>query len=96
MLTKEEIIQAVTDADIFKSKLFTHVWLVGSFARDEATEKSDIDFLIDYDISEIENNPLTDWARALDFIENTFHCRAQFIPSEAYVGFRNSRAISIK
>ncbi len=82
--TKEKIINAVKENNIFKSKLFNHVWLVGSFAKDKATEKSDIDFLIDYNVSEIENNTLTSRARALDFIENTFNRPAQFIPSDVF------------
>ena len=84
MLTKEDILNAVKESDIFKSNLFNHVWLIGSFAKDKATEKSDIDFLVDYNIEEIETNALTSRYNALDFIENTFNRTAQFIPSDVF------------
>lgn len=96
MLTKEEIIQVVTEANIFESKLFTKVWLAGSFARNEATEKSDIDFLIEYNIDEINTQTTTDWSNAIGFIEKTFNRRAQLISTEAYERFTNSREILIK
>jgi|GEM_PF-4209352 len=96
MLTKEEIIQQVTDAKIFDGKLFTNVWLVGSFARNEATEKSDIDFLIEYNIPEIEYGNIDGWHKAIVFIEKTFNRTAQLIPTDAYAKFGNSREILIK
>lgn len=96
MLTKEEIIQSVINANIFESKLFTKVWLVGSFARNEATDKSDIDFLIEYNIPEIEESNMYVWSNALSFIEKKFKRDVQFISTDAYERFGNSREILIK
>ena len=96
MLTKESIIQQVSDANIFESNIFTYVWLVGSFARNEATEKSDIDFLIEYDIDKINSETVTHWTNAISFIEKTFNRKAQMISTEAYHKFENSREILIK
>lgn len=96
MLTKEDIIQQVTDAKIFDSNIFAKVWLVGSFARNEATEKSDIDFLIEYNTDEINENTVTYWSNAINFIEKTFNRTAQLIPTDAYAKFTNSREILIK
>jgi predicted nucleotidyltransferase len=96
MLTKEEIIQTVIEANIFDSNIFTKVWLAGSFARNEATEKSDIDFLIEYDIDKINSETVTHWTNAIIFIEKTFNRKAQLISTEAYVRFENSREFLIK
>ncbi len=96
MLTKEEIIQGVKDGQIFESNLFTKVWLVGSFARNEATEKSDIDFLIEYNIDEIEKANVNGWYTVQDFIEKKFNRPAQLISTDAYEKFENSCEILVK
>ena len=96
MLTKEEIIQTVTEAKIFDSDFFTKVWLIGSFAHDEATEKSDIDFLIKYNKDELNTKTTTEWSKAITFIETTFFRTVQMISTEAYERFANSIEILIK
>lgn len=47
MLTTEQIKQTVTN--YFKDKPVKRVYLIGSYARGEADEKSDIDLLVDLD-----------------------------------------------
>jgi predicted nucleotidyltransferase len=83
-ITKEEIIKAVKENNIFESKLFNHVWLVGSFTNDKATEKSDIDFLIDYNDRELEKINVVDWYNVQNFIEKKFNRPAQLIPLDVF------------
>jgi predicted nucleotidyltransferase len=47
ILTKEHIKEVVQD--YFKDKPIKKVYLFGSYARDEANEKSDVDLLVDID-----------------------------------------------
>jgi len=49
MLTIQQIKQTVTD--YFKDKPVRKVYLFGSYARGEASEKSDVDLLVEYDDS---------------------------------------------
>jgi predicted nucleotidyltransferase len=96
MLTKEEIIKQVTEAKIFENKFFTKVWLIGSFACDEASANSDIDFLIEYNKDELNTQTTTEWSKAISFIETTFLRTVQMISTEAYEKFENSVEILIK
>lgn len=54
MLTKQDIFQTIIDnKETIKSFGVTEIGLFGSYARDEQTESSDIDLLIDYNKNEI-------------------------------------------
>lgn len=54
MLTKQDIFKTIQDnKETIKSFGVTEIGLFGSYVRDEQTENSDIDLLIDYDIREI-------------------------------------------
>jgi predicted nucleotidyltransferase len=53
-----------------KYKLKT-LWVFGSYARNEATEDSDVDFLMDYSDSIIVN--LYDYTDFCDDLENTIN-----------------------
>lgn len=50
MITKEEIVQKLKDIKPLLQQKYnlTEIALFGSYARDEQTEKSDIDILVDY------------------------------------------------
>jgi predicted nucleotidyltransferase len=50
MITKEEIVQKLRDIKPFLQQKYnlTEIALFGSYARDEQTEKSDIDIMVDY------------------------------------------------
>ncbi len=55
MLTKQEIFKTIQkNKEAIKSFGVTEIGLFGSYVRDEQTEKSDIDLLIDYDIKNID------------------------------------------
>jgi uncharacterized protein len=54
MLTKQEIFKTIQDnKETIKSFGVTQIGLFGSYVRDEQTENSDIDLLIDYNKAEI-------------------------------------------
>jgi uncharacterized protein len=54
MLTKHDIFQTIIDnKETIKSFGVTEIGLFGSYVRNEQTENSDIDLLIDYNIKEI-------------------------------------------
>ncbi|MBP6040091.1 MAG: nucleotidyltransferase domain-containing protein, partial [Flavobacterium sp.] len=49
MLTKQEIFKTIQDnKELIKSSGVTEIGLFGSYVRDEQTETSDIDFLVDF------------------------------------------------
>jgi uncharacterized protein len=50
MITKEEIVQKLKDIKPFLQQKYnlTEIALFGSYARDEQTEESDIDIMVDY------------------------------------------------
>jgi predicted nucleotidyltransferase len=50
MITKEEIVQKLKEIKPFLQQKYnlTEIALFGSYARDEQTEKSDIDIMVDY------------------------------------------------
>jgi len=55
MLTKQEIFKTIQDnKEIIKSFGVTEIGLFGSYVRNEQTENSDIDILIDYDLDKID------------------------------------------
>lgn len=54
MLTKKDIFQTIIDhKDEIKSFGVTEIGLFGSYVRNEQTEASDIDILVDYNLDEI-------------------------------------------
>lgn len=70
MLTKQDIFQKIIDnKETIKSFGVTEIGLFGSYVRNEQTEKSDIDILIDYDIKEINYKK---YFLFCEFMENLF------------------------
>ena len=69
MITKEEIVQKLKEIKPFLQQKYnlTEIALFGSYARDEQTEKSDIDIMVDY-------NPKTykGFLYSIDEIEKLF------------------------
>ena len=54
MLSKQEIFKTIQEnKEIIKSFGVTEIGLFGSYVRNEQTESSDIDILVDYDIDKI-------------------------------------------
>ena len=54
MLTKQDIFKTIQDnKEIIKSFGVTEIGLFGSYVRNEQTETSDIDFLVDYNLEGI-------------------------------------------
>lgn len=71
MITKQEIIQTIQDnKEAIKSFGVTEIGLFGSYVRNEQTETSDIDILIDYDIDKIS---YIKYFNACEFIETLFN-----------------------
>ena len=71
MITKQEIIQTIEDnKETIKSFGVTQIGLFGSYVRNEQTETSDIDILIDYDIDKIS---YIKYFNACEFIETLFN-----------------------
>ncbi|MEO8761341.1 MAG: nucleotidyltransferase domain-containing protein [Bacteroidia bacterium] len=60
------------------------MWLIGSFAKDKSHEKSDIDFLIEYNESEMSSSNLDAWANSINSLERHFNREVQFIPSDRF------------
>lgn len=70
MLTKQEIFKTIQDnKEAIKSFGVTQIGLFGSYVRDEQTEESDIDFLIDI-IK--EKKTLKNYIDFCDLLENLF------------------------
>lgn len=70
MLTKQEIFKTIQDnKEAIKSFGVTEIGLFGSYVRDEQTEESDIDFLIDI-IK--EKKTLKNYIDFCDLLENLF------------------------
>lgn len=71
MLTKEEIIQKI-EQNRLKIRSFgvTKLTLFGSYANNEATEKSDIDFLVEFKKG---RGLFDDYSGLLNLLEDLFH-----------------------
>lgn len=70
MLTKQEIFKTIQDnKETIKSFGVTQIGLFGSYVRDEQTENSDIDFLVDI-IK--EKKTLKNYIDFCDMLENLF------------------------
>jgi uncharacterized protein len=55
MLTKQDIFKTIqNNKEIIKSFGVTQIGLFGSYVRNEQTENSDIDFLVDYNLDGID------------------------------------------
>ena len=71
VLSKEEIIRKIEGNKIYlKSLGVEKLTLIGSYARGEATDKSDIDFLVEFDI---RRGLYGDYMRLLHFLQDLFH-----------------------
>lgn len=71
MLTKNDIFQTIIDnKETIKSFGVTEIGLFGSYVRDEQTENSDIDILVDYDIDKISYSKYFNFC---EFIETIFN-----------------------
>lgn len=66
MLLKKEIIKKIQSYCL--DKPINKVWLFGSYARNEATENSDIDLLVDIDFSQQIVWDYFDWWNELERI----------------------------
>lgn len=70
MLTKQDIFQTIIDnKETIKSFGVTEIGLFGSYVRNEQTETSDIDFLVDYKKGEMDFFKFIDFC---EIIENLF------------------------
>ncbi|MBP6039585.1 MAG: nucleotidyltransferase family protein [Flavobacterium sp.] len=70
MLTKQEIFKTIQDnKELIKSFGVTEIGLFGSYVRDEQTETSDIDFLVDF---YKEKKTLRNYIDFCDLLENMF------------------------
>lgn len=70
MLTKQDIFKTIQDnKEIIKSFGVTQIGLFGSYARNEQTESSDIDFLVDFPK---EKKTLRNYLDFCDLLDNLF------------------------
>jgi predicted nucleotidyltransferase len=70
MLTKQEIFKTIQDnKELIKSFGVTEIGLFGSYVRNEQTETSDIDFLVDF---YKEKKTLRNYIDFCDLLENMF------------------------
>lgn len=70
MLTKEEIFKTIQDnKETIKSFGVTQIGLFGSYVRNEQTENSDIDILVDYDFEQIN---FKKYFLFCEYLENLF------------------------
>ena len=70
MLTKQDIFQTIIDnKEAIKTFGVTEIGLFGSYVRDEQTEESDIDFLVDYSK---EKKTLRNFLDFCDLMEKLF------------------------
>jgi uncharacterized protein len=70
MLTKQDIFKTIQDnKEIIKSFGVTEIGLFGSYVRNEQTESSDIDFLVDF---YKEKKTLRNYIDFCDMLENMF------------------------
>lgn len=70
MLTKQDIFQKIIDnKETIKSFGVTQIGLFGSYVRNEQTESSDIDILVDYDVDKIS---YVKYFNFCEFIESIF------------------------
>lgn len=69
-LTKEEIVHKIEENRLYLRSLgVKKLTLIGSYAREEATDKSDIDFLVEF---EIGRGLYDDYMRLLHFLQDVF------------------------
>lgn len=75
-LTKEDILSFLREKKSFLKKEFDvdNIMLFGSYARDEATEDSDIDILIDTQKKDFDNR-----CRLKEFLEKEFKKRVDVL-----------------
>ena len=75
-LTKEQIVETLKENKDFLKKNFNvdNIILFGSYARNEATEESDIDILI-----ECEKKTFRNYINILRFLEKLFHKKIDVI-----------------
>ena len=70
MITKQEIFQKIIDnKETIKSFGVTEIGLFGSYVRDEQTEESDIDILVDYNLEQITYKK---YFMFCEYLENLF------------------------
>lgn len=70
MLNKQDIFKTILDnKETIKSFGVTEIGLFGSYVRDEQTENSDIDFLVDYNLEEIN---FKKYFLFCEYLENLF------------------------
>jgi uncharacterized protein len=83
--TKAEVVQVIRDnLDNFKLFGVSEIGLFGSFVREEATEESDVDLLVDLQESDYIN-----FCRLYDFAENLFVNRTVDIITEEGITVNN-------
>jgi predicted nucleotidyltransferase len=70
ILTKEQIQNTITE--FFADKPVNKVWLLGSYARGDADEKSDVDVLVDLDFSKTISLEYYSWHNNLKKILKMF------------------------
>lgn len=76
--TKQEVIQVIKDnLDNFAEFGVSEIGLFGSFVREEATPKSDVDLLV-----KINNHDFDNFCRLEDFANNLFEDRTTDIITE--------------
>lgn len=68
ILTKEEIQKVVHE--FFSGKPVKRVWIFGSYARGEADEESDLDFLVDIEVDAKLGSRYYSWPTELGSILN--------------------------
>lgn len=100
MLTTEQIKQTVTD--YFRDKPVKKVYLFGSYARGEATEKSDVDLLVDLDYTlDGGKNSGWDWFHWPDELTERFKRKVDVVssgglkPDRLFTRFVNEQKVLI-
>jgi len=88
-LTKEIILQKISEnkAEIKKFGVKKLI-LFGSYARDEQTEDSDIDFLVEFEKGREKN--VDDYLELLFFLEDTFSKKIDLVKPELIRDFLKS------
>lgn len=77
MLTKESIISTLsTHSKELKSFGVSRIFLFGSYARDEYTVDSDIDFLVEFKEG---RGKFKDYSHLLNFLEDLFHKKIDLV-----------------
>ena len=77
--TREAVIQQLEDnRDKIRSFGVKRLGLFGSCARGEATQSSDLDFVV-----ELENETFDDYMNLKEFLEELFHCPVDLVLIDA-------------